>query len=167
MSELIEEAGDLFAPVTTQKKQPFSLKELVAEFPNSQSDWSIPESFFCLVLSAALADGRMAQQESEELKALSHRSRILRNLDPNELAALNRTVVKRRADRPEWLSEACRALPHDMHLSVFVHCLDICLADGAMVAAEAEFLETLLEHLSVSEDDARQAMRILSVKNRY
>lgn len=167
MSELIEEAGDLFAPVTTQKKQPFSLKELVAEFPNSQSDWSIPESFLCLVLSAALADGRMAQQESEELKALSHRSRILRNLDPNELAALNRTVVKRRADRPEWLSEACRALPHDMHLSVFVHCLDICLADGAMVAAEAEFLETLLEHLSVSEDDARQATRILSVKNRY
>lgn len=167
MSELIEGAGDLFAPVTTQKKEPFSLKELVAEFPNSQSDWSIPESFFCLVLSAALADGRMAQQESEELKALSHRSRILRNLDPNELAALNRTVVKRRADRPEWLSEACRALPHDMHLSVFVHCLDICLADGAMVAAEAEFLETLLEHLSVSEDDARQATRILSVKNRY
>jgi uncharacterized tellurite resistance protein B-like protein len=167
MSELIEEAGDLFAPVTTPKKQPFSLKELVAEFPNSQSDWSIPESFFCLVLSAALADGRMAQQESDELKALSHRSRILRNLDPNELAALNRTVVKRRADRPEWLSEACRALPHDMHLSVFVHCLDICLADGAMVAAEAEFLETLLEHLSVSEDDARQATRILSFKNRY
>lgn len=167
MSELIEGAGELFAPVITEKKQPFSLKELVSEFPNNQSDWSIPEAFFCLVLSAALADGKMAQQETEELRALSHRSRILRNLDPNELAALNRTVVKRRADRPDWLSEACRALPHDMHLSVFVHCLDICLADGAMVAAEADFLESLLEHLAVSEDDARQATRILSVQNRY
>ncbi len=167
MSNLIEGAGELFAPVTTEKKQPFSLKELVSEFPNTQSDWSIQESFFCLVLSAALADGRMAQQETEELRALSHRSRVLRSLDPNELAALNRTVVKRRADRPEWLSEACRALPHDMHLSVFVHSLDICLADGAMVAAEAEFLESLLGHLSISEDDARLATRILSVKNRY
>lgn len=167
MSELIEEAGELFAPVITKKKQPFSLKELVAEFPNSQSDWSIPESFFCLVLSAALADEHMAQQETEEIRALSHRSRILRNLDPNELAALNRTVVKRRADRPEWLSEACHALPKDIHLSVFVHCLDICLADGVMVSAEADFLETLLEHLSVSEEDARQATRILSVKNKY
>jgi hypothetical protein len=36
-----------------------------------------------------------------------------------------------------------------------------------MVAAEADFLESLLEHLSVSDDDARQATRILSVKNRY
>jgi uncharacterized tellurite resistance protein B-like protein len=167
MSDLIEGAGELFAPVITEKKQPFSLKELMCEFPNSQSDWSIPEAFLCLVLSSALADGRIAIQETEELKALSHRSRILRSLDPNELAALNRTVVKRRTDRPEWLSEACQALPPDMHLSVFVHCLDICLADGAMVAAEADFLESLLEHLSVSDDDARQATRILSVKNRY
>lgn len=167
MSDLIEGVGELFAPVTIEQKQPFSLKELVCEFPNGQSDWSIPEAFFCLVLSAALADGRMAQQETEELRALSHRSRILRNLTPNELAALNRTVVKRRADRPEWLREACRALPQDMHLSVFVHCLDICLADGAMVAAEAEFLESLVAHLCINEDDARLATRILSVKNRY
>jgi hypothetical protein len=41
------------------------------------------------------------------------------------------------------------------------------VADGAMVAAEADFLESLLEHLAVSEDDARQATRILSIKNRY
>ncbi|MGA1342616.1 MAG: TerB family tellurite resistance protein [Hyphomonas sp.] len=167
MSELIEGASELFAPVITEKKQPFSLKQLVSEFPNNQSDWTLPEAFFCLVLSAALADGKIAQQESEELRALSHRSRILRNLDPNEMAALNRTVVKRRADRPDWLGEACRALPHDMHLSVFVHCLDLCLADGAMVLPEADFLESLLEHLAVSEEDARQATRILSVKNRY
>lgn len=167
MTELFDTAGDLFAPLTIEEKRPFSLKELVVEFPNDQSDWSIPEAFFCLLLSAALADGRMAEQEAAELKALSHRSRIFRNLDPNELAGLNRTVVKRRADRPEWLNEACRALPRDMHLSVFVHCLDICLADGAMVTAEAEYLEALLTHLNVSESDVRQATYILSVKNRY
>lgn len=167
MTDLTETPGELFIPVTVEAKPAFSLKELVSEFPDHQTDWTIPEAFLCLVLSAALADGRMAQQESEELMALAHRSRVLRNLDPNELAAINRTALKRRADRPEWQAEACRALPHDMHLSVFLHCLDLCLADGVMVPAEAEYLETLLANLSITPEDARQAAHILSIKNRY
>lgn len=167
MTELTEFSGELFTPITAPAKPAFSLKDLVAEFPNHQTDWTIPEAFLCLVLSAALADGRMAQQESEELMALAHRSRVLRNLDPNELAAINRTAIKRRADRPDWQAEACRALPHDMHLSVLLHCLDLCLADGVMVPAEAEYLEALLANLNISADDARQASRILSIKNRY
>lgn len=167
MIELTEFPGELFTPVTAEAKPTFSLKDLVSEFPNRQTDWTIPEAFLCLVLSAALADGRMAQQEAEELMALAHRSRVLRNLDPNELAAINRTAIKRRTDRPDWLAEACRALPNDMHLSVFLHCLDLCLADGVMVPAEAEYLEALLLHLHVGADDAQQAVRILSIKNRY
>lgn len=167
MGTLVEGAGELFAPFMVEERRTFSMKELVTEFPDGRNDWTIQEAFLCLVLSAALADGRIAPQEAEELRALSHRSRILKTLDANELAEINKAVVKRREDRPDWLGECCRALPLDMHLSIFAHCLDICLADGSMATSEAEFLEALLDHLNLSADDIRQATRIISIKNRY
>jgi uncharacterized tellurite resistance protein B-like protein len=157
----------LFGPLTVVQKPEFSLKALISEFPGHQSDWSIPEAFLCLVLSAAFADGRVAEQEQEELRALARRSRILKSLDPNELAEVNRTVVRRRADRPGWLAEAAGALPRDMRLSVFAHCLDITLADGVLVTAEADYLEELVTHLELRRDDAEAIIRVLSMKNRY
>lgn len=167
MPQPIDQASDLFGPLTVEKKTSFNLQDLVTEFPDDHSDWSIPEAFLCLILSAALADGRIAQQETEELRVLAHRSRVLRNLDPNELASLNRTIVKRRTDRPDWLREACRTLPQDMHLTVLAHCIDICLADGAMVPAEAEYLEALIGGLNVSSEAVHQVAQVLSIKNRY
>lgn len=163
----IETVGELFGPVTVGRRRSFNMQELVGDFPAGQTDWSLPEAYFCLILSAALADGRVADQEAEEIRSLSHRSRILRSLDPNELATLNRTVVQRRTDRSNWLAEACQALPADMHLSVFIHCLDICLADGCMVQAEADYLEAVLQNLSISEEEVRLATRILTARNRY
>lgn len=167
MNDPLPSSDTLFAPLTVDRRPTFSLQDLVAEFHEHQSDWSIPEAFLCLVLSAAFADGRLAEQEAEELRALSHRSRILKNLTANELASLNSVVIKRRADRPDYIQEACQTLPRDMHLSVFAHCLDICLADGTLVASEAGYLEKLLDHLAVTAEDAALTTRILSVKNRY
>ena len=143
------------------------MQELVTEFPDHPNDWSIPEAFLCLILSAAFADGRIAEQEQEEIRALSHRSRTLKNLDQNELAQVNRIVLKRRADRPDWLAEACEALPKDMHLAVFAHCLDIALADGVLVPSEAEFLEKLIGLLTITEEEAKLITKVISLKNRF
>lgn len=157
----------LFAPLTVEKKSSFSMKELVSDFPDHQSDWSIPEAFICLILSAAYADGRVTSEEEEEIRAIAHRSRTLKSLDENELAEANRNVLRRRADRPDWLKEACEALPHEMRLSVFAHCLDVTLADGSLVTAEAEYLEQLVECLDVDPQDAETITRVILLKNRY
>ena len=167
MSEPSPASETLFTPLTVESRPAFSLQDLVSEFPEHHSDWSIPEAFLCLVLSAAFADGRLADQEAEELRALAHRSRILKNLTENELAALNAVVVKRRTDRPDYIQEACQTLPRDMHLSVFAHCLDLCLADGTLVASEAAYLEKLLGYLVVTAEEAEGTTRVLSIKNRY
>ena len=156
-----------FGPITAEKKPGFSMQELVSEFPNHPSDWTIPEAFLCLILSAAYADGRIAEQEQEEIRALSRRSRTLKNLDQNELAQANRVVLKRREDRPDWLEEACEALPKDMHLAVFAHCLDISLADGVLVSAEAEFLEKLISLLTITQEEAKLITKVISLKNRF
>jgi uncharacterized tellurite resistance protein B-like protein len=167
MSEEADNSQALFAPITAPKKPGFSMQELVTEFPDHPNDWSIPEAFLCLILSSAFADGRIAEQEQDEIRALSRRSRTLKNLDQNELAQVNRIVLKRRADRPDWLEEACEALPKDMHLAVFAHCLDITLADGVLVSAEAEFLEKLIGLLNISEEEAKLITKVISLKNRF
>lgn len=167
MGEEQENSQPIFGPLTTDKKPGFSLQSLVSEFPDHPSDWSIPEAFLCLILSAAFADGRLVEQEQEEIRALARRSRTLKNLDQNELAQANRIVLKRREDRPDWLAEACEALPRDMHLAVFAHCLDIALADGVLVSAEAEFLEKLIGLLNINPEEAKLITKVISLKNRY
>ncbi len=168
MGETPETAQSLFAPLTTTgERTGFSLKDLVAEFPNHHNDWTIQEAFLCLILSTAFADGRVVEEEQEEIRALAHRSRTLKNMTLNELAEANRVVLRRRAERSDWLLEVCEALPRDMHLAVFAHCLDIALADGVLVQAEAEFLETLIENLSITPEDAGLITKVVSLKNRY
>ncbi|KCZ86432.1 tellurite resistance TerB family protein [Hyphomonas jannaschiana] len=167
MGDQQDNSQALFGPITAEKKSGFSMQELVTEFPDHPNDWSIPEAFLCLILSSAFADGRIAEQEQEEIRALSRRSRTLKNLDQNELAQVNRVVLKRRADRPDWLAEACEALPKDMHLAVFAHCLDITLADGVLVPAEAEFLEKLIGLLTITEEEAKLITKVISLKNRF
>ena len=167
MGETPEKAESLFGPLTTGERSGFSLQDLVSEFPNHHNDWSIQEAFLCLILSTAFADGRVVEEEQEEIRALAHRSRTLKNMAPNELAQANRVVLQRRADRSDWLREACEALPGDMHLAVFAHCLDIALADGVLAQAEAEFLESLIQHLTIKPEDARLITKVVSLKNRY
>lgn len=167
MGDQQDNSQALFGPITAEKKSGFSMQELVTEFPDHPNDWSIPEAFLCLILSSAFADGHIAEQEQEEIRALSRRSRTLKNLDQNELAQVNRVVLKRRADRPDWLAEACEALPKDMHLAVFAHCLDITLADGVLVPAEAEFLEKLIGLLTITEEEAKLITKVISLKNRF
>lgn len=168
MGETPEKAQSLFAPLTTAgERKGFSLQDLVSEFPNHRNDWTIEEAFLCLILSAAFADGRVVEEEQEEIRALAHRSRTLKNMSLNDLAEANRTVLKRRTERSEWLQEACEALPADMHLAVFAHCLDIALADGVLVQAEAEFLESLIQNLSINPEDARMITKVVSLKNRF
>ena len=156
--------GTLFGPMTVEEKPKFTLRDLVSEFPEHQTDWSIPEAFVCLVLSAAFADGKVTAEEQEEIQAIAHRSRILKSLEQNELAEINAKVLKRREDRPEWMAEACEALPRDMHLSVFAHCLDITMADGSLVSAEAEYLEQLISTFPLSQDDVQVIAKVISVK---
>ena len=167
MGDQQDNSQALFGPITVEKKSGFSMQELVTEFPDHPNDWSIPEAFLCLILSTAFADGRIAEQEQEEIRALSRRSRTLKNLDQNELAQVNRVVLKRRSDRPDWLAEACEALPKDMHLAGFAHCLDIALADGVLVPSEAEFLEKLIGLLTITEEEAKLITKVISLKNRF
>lgn len=167
MTETSPDQGNLFKSLVVEKRRPVDLSALAANFPSHNTDWTIPQAYLCLVLSAAFSDGALAAVEQEEIFALAHRSRILKSMSQNDLAAANTVINERKVNRPNWLEEVCEALPSDMHLSVFAHCVDITLADGALLGAEAEFLEDLVAAMSITPDDAHSVMQVLSAKNRF
>ena len=55
----------------------------------------------------------------------------------------------------------------DMRLPVFAHCVDIVLADGALLAIEAEFLNKVMAFLGLDPNDGKRILEVLLVKNRF
>lgn len=155
--------------VTEKSENAFpDLSKLEQEFnENSESDWTIPEAFLCLLLEAAFADGSLAPEEREEIAALVHRSRTMKRLSPQQMAAVNQTVNERMRERKEGLREACTALPHDMRLSVFAHCVDIVLADRQLRETEEDFLNRITEMMQLDTEMAMAIRRVMLIKNRY
>ncbi len=132
-----------------------------------QGDWTIPEAYLCLLLSAAYADGKLTCEERQEVTALAMRCRTLKTLSRQQLAHANAIVNERLRCRPRGMQEACYVLPMDMRLTLFAHCVDIVLADGELAQSEATFLDSLVQMLELNIDVARQILEVMFIKNRY
>jgi uncharacterized tellurite resistance protein B-like protein len=160
---------NIFQAAPEPAKSPsFDLDKLTEQFKQQRNtDWSVPEAFLCLLLSAAAADGNVALEEQAEIYALARRSRALKSVAPNQLAAANASVNQRLKARPNGLQEACESLPMDMRLPVFAHCVDIILADGALLPVEADFLNKVMAFLGLDANDGKRVMEVMLVKNRF
>jgi len=151
-----------------QRQTTFDLNKLTEQFKTQRAtDWTIPEAFLCLLLSAASADGVVAAEEQAEILALARRSRALKTVSAPQLATANATVTQRLKERPAGLQEACESLPADMRLPVFAHCVDIVLADGALQQIEAEFLNKIVGFLALEAAESKRVMEVMLVKNRF
>jgi uncharacterized tellurite resistance protein B-like protein len=150
------------------KSGSFDLDKLTEQFKQQRNtDWSVPEAFLCLILSAASVDGTVSLEEQGEIYALARRSRALKSVNANQLAAANASVTQRLKARPNGLQEACESLPMDMRLPVFAHCVDIILSDGALLPIEADFLNRIIAYLGIEATDGKRVMEVLLVKNRF
>lgn len=158
----------IFQASPEPQKSGFDLDKLTEQFRSHRNtDWTVPEAFICLLLSAASADGQVTREEQAEIHALANRSRALKSLSPAQLASVNATVSERLRSRPEGLREACESLPADMRLTVFAHCADIILSDGALVAVEADFLNRIVALMGLDAADGKRVLEVLLVKNRF
>lgn len=168
MSNETGQVINIFAPPAEKPPSTFNLEKLAADFSkNRNTDWTVGEAFLCILLCAVSADGVYAREEQEEVKALLMRSRVLKAMNPSQLAQANAVIAKRLAERKDGLEEACTALPADMRLSVFSHCVDLVLSDGNLVAVEADFLNRVTALLELQPDEAKGVMEVLLIKNRY
>jgi len=159
-SIFLDIAGD--KPVEDKEIDPF--KDLDVPRPN---DWTIAQSYMCVLLAAVYADKVAVDSEVEYVRALVKRCKTLRGKHQNELAQLDAEVRERMRTRHDYLGEACDAMPKDMHLAVFTHAVDIILADGRMEDSEREFLDELIGKMSISRADAQKVMQVIFEKNRH
>lgn len=146
----------------------FNLDKLIEQFRKPRNvDWSIPEAFLCLLLSAAIADGRMSVEEQAEIQTLTRRSRALKIYSETQLASINAAINLRLGNRPDGLREACESLPTDMRLPLFAHCVDIVLADGVLLPIEVDFLNRIMTYLGVDPAEGRRVMEVMLIKSRF
>ena len=158
----------LFDVAEPNSEAAFDLDKLIDQFRKQRNiDWSIPEAFLCLLLSAAISDGHLSIEEQTEIEALSRRSRTLKSITPSQLAAANTTINRRLMSRPNGLQEACETLPQDMRLPLFAHCVDIVLADGLLLPIEMEFLNRIMTFLGIDPPEGKRVMEVLLIKNRF
>lgn len=157
----------VFESLVVQAKSPFDLEQLADQFRRSQTDWSIPEAFFGILVCAAMADGQMQGAEQEAILHLASRSPALKALSLAELSQMNEVVNQRIVNRPQALQEACDTLPLEMGPCVYAHCVDILLADGQLLPMEATFLEELVPRLRVQPDVAQKIAEVMVMKAKY
>jgi uncharacterized tellurite resistance protein B-like protein len=146
----------------------FDLDKLTQQFKSQRAtDWSAAEIFLCLLLAAAGADGNVCREEHAEIQALAMRLRTLKSLTAAQLAAVNATVTERMRTRRDGLREACESLPQDMRLPIFAHCVDIVLADGALLPVEADFLNRVASHMGIDSNDGKRVLEVMLLKNQF
>jgi len=160
--------GTIFGEIQLKEPSELDNSNLVEEFSGQfQTDWTIPEAYMCVLLSAVYADGVDTPEEIDYVRSLARRCQTLKGRDSNELAKINVTVTERMQSRPDALGEACRTLPREMHMTLFAHCIDIVLADGELAHPEEDFLNLVMEKFRLRPEDAKQIMQVIFMKNRY
>ncbi|HVY88453.1 MAG TPA: tellurite resistance TerB family protein [Hyphomonadaceae bacterium] len=164
----ITNIANIFQAPPERPASSFNFEKLAADFGKSRNtDWTVGESFLCLLLTAVSVDGVFSREEQEEVKALLMRSRALKSMNQTQLAQANTVIQKRLAERKDGLEEACLALPSEMRLSAFAHCVDIILSDGNLAPAEADYLNRITGFLALTPEDAKRIMEVLLIKNRF
>jgi tellurite resistance protein len=160
--------GTFFANQLGQPpRRSFDFKSFFTNIAMRQEEsWTPAEAFLFIAVSAASSDGNISPEESEQILITMHRSRLFREASADELRRIHSVVGDRLAKRGERaLVDACAALPPHLALPAFAVAVDIVLADGVFVRAEAEFLDQLMELLAISHDDAGKIAEVMNIKN--
>jgi len=142
--------GTFFTTVVLQKEDP----------------WTPAQAFLCVLQAAAECDGSTSPDEINEILATLHRSRIFKEAGPEQTRQASKVVAERLSKRGHRaLTEACAALKEQYALPVFAHAVDIVLADGGFVQAEADFLNELMRLLGINSTQAQQIAEVMNIKN--
>lgn len=152
----------IFKPETS-----FDLEKLTASFVAGGTRWSYVEAILGLLLSAASAKGTTTPESEIEIHALARTSRVLKSLTPEQLAAINTRISRELKGTNADIKELCESVPPDMRLTVLAQCAGIILADGDLMAPEADFLNRITEHFGLKTEDAKRVMEVMLVKHKY
>jgi tellurite resistance protein len=119
------------------------------------------------LLAASACDGHIADEEVQSLMTTLGRMKLYQHTTPHQFGSMmDRLLGLLKRGGPEKLIEtSVPAVPPELCETVFVNACNIVLADGTVEDEEREFLNTLVKKMEISEDRARQIVRVMVIKN--
>lgn len=172
----------------TRKQPPPNVVAMQPE-PAKKSGWfgnilgrsstlSDDEAFLAILLGAARADGVVSPEESNELAALTSRTKSLSGLSGSRVSEIRLRLDEKFKNQgvQNVLGEACLAIiagkhpPEEIRMRaefVFAHALDLVFADREVNQKEQEYIEELATQLKIDDVRAKQIAAVIEIKNAF
>lgn len=137
------------------------------------------EAFLAILIGASRADGTVSPEESQELAALTGRTKSLSSLSVARVSEIRRKIEQMidRDGLDKVLGAACNAIlndggrdPEDVRTkaeSMLAHAIDIVFADRELHENEQDYIEELARQLAISEDRVREIASVIEIKNAF
>jgi uncharacterized membrane protein YebE (DUF533 family) len=165
------------APQTAAAEQP-PKDRWFANLLGKTSTLSEEEAFLAILMGAARADGVVSAEESDELAALTSRTRTLASLPAARISELRTRIEEkfRSQGLQVVLAEACQTIlsskqPHEVIRkraeSVFTHALDLVFTDREVNQKEQEYIEALAEQLQIDTALGKKIAEVIDIKNSF
>jgi tellurite resistance protein len=142
-------------------------------FKGVQGSMGKEEAFFAVLAVAMFIDGKVAPEEQEELAALAHRTKTLKQIGDDQIRKWLgdwRDDLEDKTKIKNLIANAVSSLsrePKEMRMSVFLHACDIVFADRVINVQEQEYLRDLIKKFELDENEAAVNMRALKIKNDF
>jgi TIR domain len=118
-----------------------------------------------ILIAAALSDGDLTEEESDELMVIAQRSRVLRTKSRAELGEMYAAATRQPKTHARAVQDAAELLSDDLGPAVFAHAASIVMAEPLISISEMEFLTRLAAWLRIDNTEARSIIEVLQIRN--
>jgi hypothetical protein len=124
------------------------------------------EAVFCVFLSVIYADGKMSDNELDELGFHFSKIKLFKNLTISKLFSEFQKVFKEFEYNGEKVVETCCPfISSENRFPVFIYCCDFVYSDTVEKYNEERVLEKVMYALTLDENLAESAIQIMKRKN--
>jgi len=124
------------------------------------------EAVFCIFLSVIYADGKMSDNELDELGFHFSKIKLFKNLTISKLFSEFQKVFKDFEYNGEKVVETCCPfISSENRLPVFIYCCDFVYSDTVEKSNEERVLEKVMYGLTLDENLAESVIQIMKRKN--
>lgn len=125
------------------------------------------ESLIGIIVSITAADGDISDEEMTDLKSIINKSKTISTLDDKSFSsAVDKVFRVLRNKGVNYLLElSIVGLNENLHEGLFCLACDLAYSDGYIEKAEENILEILKEKFNISDENAINIVKVITIKN--
>jgi hypothetical protein len=129
---------------------------------------SVADALAAILVATVSVDGALSVDEAARTKGLLSTSRLFREVcGIANAGSVERAITLLNERGLATVLTACaKALPADLHATVFAVAVDLVFSDGRVEARERDYIDSLQTALGVDDATALRIVEVLLIKNR-